>query len=64
MMKTSSTKVKWGSGEAHLPIENSIKAYQVTLKKFYKWHLGKGKSYPECVEWIRIGNVSFQEVRK
>jgi integrase len=56
MVKISSTKVKWGSGEAHLPTENSVKAYQVTLKKFYKWHLGNGKSYPECVEWIRIGN--------
>lgn len=54
--KISSTNVKWGSGEEHLPTQNSIQAYQVALKKFYKWHLGKNESYPDCVKWIKIGN--------
>ena len=51
------TKVRWGHSEEHLPTENGLQAYLVTLKRFYKWHLGKNKSYPECVEWIRIGNA-------
>ena len=51
------TKIKWGHSEEHLPTENGLQAYLVTLKRFYKWHLGKNKSYPECVEWIKIGNA-------
>ncbi len=56
LMNISSTKVKWGSGELHEPTENSIKAYMVTLKKFYKWLLGNNENYPECVKWIKVGN--------
>ena len=41
------TKVRWGHSEEHLPTENGLQAYLVTLKRFYKWHLGKNKSYPE-----------------
>jgi integrase len=52
-----STKVRWGHSEEHLPTENGLQAYLVTLKRFYKWHLGKNKGYPECVEWIKIGNA-------
>ncbi len=54
--KLKARKVKWGSGEPHQLTQNGLQAYLVALKKFYKWHLGKNKSYPECVEWIRIGN--------
>lgn len=50
------TPVKWGSGEPHTPSVNQIQAYQVCIKKFYKWLLGNNKNYPECVEWIRITN--------
>ena len=57
MAKIGSTKVKWGAGEPHLPTDNGIQAYRVALKRFYKWHLGKDRSYPECVEWIKIKNV-------
>lgn len=48
--------IKWGNGEPHLPSVNQIQAYQVCIKKFYKWLLGNNKNYPECVEWIRITN--------
>ena len=56
MTTIQKTPVKWGSGEPHLPSVNQIQAYQVCIKKFYKWLLGKNKIYPECVEWIKITN--------
>ena len=52
-----STKIRWGHSEEHLPTENGLQSYLVTLKRFYKWHLGKNRAYPECVEWIKIGNA-------
>ena len=54
--KISSTKIRWGAGEAHLPTQNSIQMYMVTLKRFYKWLLGENESYPDCVKWIKLGN--------
>lgn len=43
-------QVRWGSGEEHPPSGNAIQAYQVTLKRFYKWLLGDNETYPECVK--------------
>ena len=54
--KIAEKRIKWGSGDFHKLTQNGLQAYLVALKKFYKWHLGKNKSYPECVEWIKIGN--------
>ncbi len=48
------TMVRWGSGKEHNPSDNSNQAYQVTLKKFYKWYLGNNEDYPDCVKWIKI----------
>jgi integrase len=58
MEEIRSTEVKWGSGPPHKPTNSSIQSYYMTLKKFYKWYLGKGKTYPKCVEWIRLGKSS------
>ena len=56
MEDIKNTDVKWGSGPLHKPTEKAIQAYFMTLKKFYKWYLGEGKTYPECVEWIKLGD--------
>jgi len=31
----------------------TVQGYKITLKKFYKWLLGKDEEYPENVRWIR-----------
>jgi integrase/ribosomal protein L40E len=55
--KLGQSKVKWGNSEEHERTASSMQAYLVAIKKFYKWHLGKNKAYPECVEFIKTGNV-------
>ena len=57
------TKVKWGGTGEHKPSDNAIESYYVTLKKFYKWLLGNGKTYPECVEWIRFNPHPSHQVK-
>ena len=76
MDEIKNTDVKWGSGPPHKPTEKTMQGYFMTLKKFYKWYLGKGKTYPECVEWIKLGDphpskeiepeslISLEEVNK
>ena len=54
MARIRQKKVRWGSGEEHHPSGNAIQAYQVTLKRFYKWLLGNNETYPECVKWLKI----------
>ncbi len=54
MARFGRKKVRWGSGEEHFPSGNAIQAYQVTLKRFYKWLLGDNEAYPECVKWLKI----------
>lgn len=57
------SKVKWGGTGEHRPSENAIQSYYVTLKKFYKWLLGNGKTYPECVEWIKFNSHPSHEIK-
>jgi integrase/recombinase XerD len=38
------------NGQAYLP--TTKRDYKVTLRKFYKWQLGKNEIYPEIVRWI------------
>ncbi len=54
MARFGRRQVRWGSGEEHFPSGNAIQAYQVTLKRFYKWLLGDNEAYPECVKWLKI----------
>ncbi len=30
--------------------------YRTSLKRFFKWYLGKDEEYPECVRWIKTKN--------
>jgi len=48
--------VRWVEGEAYSDWTRIN--YRTTLKRFYKWHLGKDEEYPECVRWVKTRKSS------
>jgi integrase len=35
----------------------TLRGKKASLKQFYKWHLGNGEEYPECVRWIKLEKI-------
>lgn len=56
IIKVISTLEDKDLGEGRKYSAGSIYDYKKSLKVFYRWLYGKGKSYPPCVEWINLTN--------
>ncbi len=35
----------------------TIRTRKADLKQFYKWHLGDGEAYPDCVRWLKLEKI-------
>ncbi len=48
--------------KGHVPTKKgfaltTLRGKKGSLKQFYKWHLGNGEEYPECVRWIKLEKI-------
>ncbi len=56
--KTVKHDIRNGKVQTDKPLAvSTIRGRKAALKQFYKWHLGNGEEYPDCVRWVKLEKI-------